>query len=349
METKNFIHNFFFYFQRPTQVQIDITNKCNLKCIYCYNYSNEFLKEELSNDNFRIVVDKVITQLNPVFVSFSGGEPFTRKELLFESIDKIKKNNIGVHINTNALLITREDAEKLKELKVDKININIESNNPKSHDTLRGLKGAYELLQEKLEILKETVGPEKISLAVVVTKKNIDDLFTLAQKVKKEGFMELHLLDMIPTDKNDTEYLPSKEDWKKFYANFKDILDLGINIKPNHALLFMEHFKKKTVLPFCMAGRLKMVICANGNVVPCNYFKDKEFLCGNALQENLLEIWQDSEVMVKFRYSMDGYESCAGCDFVEKCAGGCKALAKGFGHDPFFPDPYCKEYGFSNE
>ena len=64
METKDFLHNFSFYFQCPTQVQLDITNHCNLGCLYCYNKASEFfLNKDMTDKEVMIVINKIIKQL----------------------------------------------------------------------------------------------------------------------------------------------------------------------------------------------------------------------------------------------------------------------------------------------
>ncbi len=79
--------NFSQYFERPTKVQIDVTNKCNFDCRYCYNKNNDFLGQtEFSDEQLLKLVDKVIEEVNPVVISFSGGEPLTRKDILLKAI-----------------------------------------------------------------------------------------------------------------------------------------------------------------------------------------------------------------------------------------------------------------------
>ena len=99
---------------------------------------------------------------------------------------------------------------------------------------------------------------------------------------------------------------------------------------------------------YCMAGRTKRVICSDGKIVPCNYFKSSNYLCGNALTDNLLNIWVNSTILNKFRYSMEGYEECLKCSNATKCAGGCKAFSLAFYKTPFKPDPYCSIYNLSD-
>lgn len=334
-------------FSRPAQVQIDITNKCNLNCLYCYNKTNSLSDKELSDDELKQVITKVINELNPLYVSFSGGEPLLRSELLIQLIQKLKEKNIGVHLNTNSLLMTKDIAKKLGELKVDKININIDSLT--CQDKLRGGKDLLKKTFNSLEILKKYFPKERISIACVITKLNYKNCLEIAKFVKKEGLMEIHLLDMIPCERSAMDIFLSKEEWLEFFKIYKEIKNMNVKIKPNHALLFLGEFETKVKIPFCMAGRFKMVITADGKIVPCNYFKNKEFICGDALKDNLLELWQNSEIMNKFRYFIPKEEKCQKCNLINLCTGGCRALAFKISGDAFKADPYCLTCNLKDE
>jgi len=334
-------------FLRPAQVQVDLTNRCNLNCVYCYNKENSLDGEELSDEEFNIIISKIIKELNPVYVSFSGGEPLLRKNLFFELSERLKKNNIEVHLNTNSLLITEEIAKKLKELNIDKININIDS--LEKQDSMRGGEKLIEKTINSLNILKKYFPKEKISIACVITKMNYKDLLNIAEYVKEQGFMEIHLLDMIPCEQNSKKFFLSKEEWNDFYEIYKKIKEMGVKIKPNHALLFLKEFEEHVKVPFCMAGRLKMVLTADGKVVPCNYFKKSEFVCGDALKDNLLDIWKNSPIMNKFRYFIPSEDKCQECKLINLCTGGCRAMSLHLLGDAFMADPYCLVYNLKND
>jgi radical SAM protein with 4Fe4S-binding SPASM domain len=339
------LREYSFYFQRPAKVQLDLTDKCNLDCLYCYNKASTLASQgKMTDPEVAFVLDKICSQLNPVVVTFSGGEPLLRRKLLWRCIQQLKEHEVEAWINTNGLLISRDDAEVFHRLGVDNISVNIESLTPSVHDQLRGAKGAFGSLPRVLDLLKDSVGAEKISIACVVNRENMESLPELAKFVQSQGFRELHLLDMIPTVGGDHSLIPTREEWRRFYVIFQEVRGTGVRINPNHALLFQSGFDKDHVFPFCMAGRVKMVICANGDIVPCNYFKHPEYVCGNALRDDLLAVWTEAPVMQRFRYSLDGYESCVDCTSLKKCAGGCKALSLALSGEAYRPDPYCREY-----
>lgn len=334
-----------FYFSRPAKVQVDITNRCNLDCVYCYNKANAFLGKEMTDSEFESVIKKVADQLNPIRVSFSGGEPFVRKALLLKCAKFLKENDIQVSINTNGLLLTAQLIQELKAIDIDSININIESLSEKKHDFLRGRPGALRRVLANIDLIKRLWDPKKLSITVVVNRENLDDLLKIAAFVKRNDFGSIHFIDLMPTSNNDKSLLLTKEEWIKFFSIYRRVEKMGIAIIPNHAPLFMTNFKEKEEgigIPFCEACKLKMVICANGTAVPCDYFKEKTYICGNALKDSLLDVWQNAEVMKRFRYSLEGYEECLECPVLKKCGGGCKALSNALTDKPFSPDPYCK-------
>lgn len=342
----NFLEELSFEFQRPAKVQLDLTNACNLDCAYCYNKASAFLESrEMSDDEVAAVVSKIAGELDPVVVTFSGGEPLLRRELLLRSLRALKRHDIAVWLNTNGLRIDRRTAAELRDGGIDRVSINIESLAPGIHDSLRGRKGSLDRAARALDLLSAAIGAERISISCVVTRANMPMLSELARFVRDRGFHELHLLDMIPTHTAEASLVPDAADWRAFYETFDEIRAAGARVNPNHALLFLRGFDREFVFPFCMAGRLKMVICANGDIVPCNYFKSAQSVCGNALRDNLLAVWTESETMRAFRHSLDGYQRCSGCAHLTKCAGGCKALSNAMCGTPFTPDPYCSRYG----
>lgn len=339
-------HPLSYYFSRPAVVRVDITNHCNINCRYCYNKANMFLKnQELSDIQFEILIKKIISQLNPCGVSFTGGETLLRKNLLIKCSALLTKNNIDVGINTNGLLLDYQAIIELKDAGVSSIAVNIESLSNKKHDFLRGTEGALEKTLHNLSEVNRVWDPKKITISVVVNKENLEDLLEVAEFVKRNNFGSLLLIDMVPTSNNDRDLLLCRDEWLEFYSKYKQLEKLQIKIIPNHALLFltdfMERNKNKVRTPFCVACRLVMSICADGTIVPCDFFKNTDYACGDALRDNLLFVWQNSAIMKKFRDSTEGYETCISCKNFESCKGGCKAFANAISGNPFSPDPYC--------
>jgi len=329
-------------YKRPITVQIDATSSCNLSCAYCYNKSNFVDKDDLNDEQFMFMIRKVINELNPVRVCFSGGETLLRKKIFLKSAKLLKANEIDVHINTNGFLIDVKTAKEMKKIGVDLVRIAVDSLDSLDNTTRWG-----KSLNKTLEVLSKYFYSDRVVIACVVRKSNYKSLLDMAKFVKKRGFGTFHLLDLIPCDANSKKEMLSKEEWIEFYKIYSEIKKIGVNIIPNHALLFVDGQTKRLLVPFCMAGKYKMILTAGGFVVPCNYFKTKDYICGNVKEDNLLEIWQNSEILKKFRYPLWSNKKCKNCSSSKFCQGGCKALAEKILGDPFGGDPYCIKYGLA--
>ncbi len=337
---------FAHFFERPAKVQIDVTNKCNFNCCYCYNKINDFLREpELSDDEFLNLVDKVITELNPVVISFSGGEALLRKKVLIEAINKLQNKNIDAWLTTNASLLNKETIIELKNSGLKKIFTNIDSEDPAIHDMLRGKMGSFSKSMETIRQLVDVFGSDSVVTTLVVTKQNYKSVVPMAQVSKKLGVNKCHLLDFIPISLESQNMMLNKQEWLELKHDIDTSgISNDINLQLCHAFLFMSEEYHKMDFPFCMAGRFTMVITASGHIVPCNHIKKREFYCGHALKDNLLNIWQNSEILKKFRNYDCADKGCRTCKKFKKCAGGCKAMSYMIKKSCFEKDPYCEEF-----
>lgn len=65
----------------PTKVQIQVTNRCNLKCPHCYVASGAPLAEELSDSEIQSFLQEC-QRAGVLQIQWSGGDPFIRKDFL---------------------------------------------------------------------------------------------------------------------------------------------------------------------------------------------------------------------------------------------------------------------------
>lgn len=83
-------------YEFPLGVQIELTYKCNLKCIHCYNNSGKppYNKEMELSDWERI--SREIVTGGCLAVTFSGGEPLCAKEKLYRMIDIFSNHGVSI-------------------------------------------------------------------------------------------------------------------------------------------------------------------------------------------------------------------------------------------------------------
>ena len=107
----------------------NITRRCNLKCVHCYNDSGaDKACDELSTAQARGVIDD-LAGFGVPSVLFSGGEPLMRPDL-FELIEHTVARGLRAVISTNGTLITAEVARKIQQLGVSYVGISLDGIGP---------------------------------------------------------------------------------------------------------------------------------------------------------------------------------------------------------------------------
>jgi len=111
-------------------LRISITERCNLKCIYCSPSVGEQCKEErkklLTAKEIELVV-RSMARFGISKVRVTGGEPLMRKDVseIIEGIAKVPGIE-DISLTTNGIMLNRV-AEKLKSAGLNRLNISLDS------------------------------------------------------------------------------------------------------------------------------------------------------------------------------------------------------------------------------
>ena len=114
------------------------TNKCNLRCKFCYDYGEidnmppvgEGMWEIGGTKFYEKDIDLLLSVYpKPTGVSYVYLEPFMEIEEYYPVIRKFSKANIHQHLYTNGLLATEESLKALGEAGLDEIRFNLAASN----------------------------------------------------------------------------------------------------------------------------------------------------------------------------------------------------------------------------
>lgn len=104
----------------PFQVDIDVTNACNYDCIYCCADAKYKFDNELTFLEIVFLIDSLY-QWGVMDITFAGGEPFLRKDIMDIMKYANEKRGLNSTIVTNGSLLSEQDLENLEKLK----NVNL--------------------------------------------------------------------------------------------------------------------------------------------------------------------------------------------------------------------------------
>lgn len=153
---------------KATRAEIEVTNRCNLHCEYCYAEVNTS-KVELTDDELRALVDGMVAHgLRAVL--FSGGEPFLRRG--FTEFVEWAAGRLIVEINTNGAFINEERAERLACADLKTVQVSLDSATADYHDSVRGA-GSHAKAARALRLLADAGVPAQASCVVTSTNRSM--------------------------------------------------------------------------------------------------------------------------------------------------------------------------------
>lgn len=139
----------------PTQIVLNMTNRCNQRCRYCFNSSTvEEIAAELTDDEVDGIVAYFIDDLRPHNVCFTGGEPLLRKDLVVRSVAALADAGIRTNLLTNGLLLDAATLADLVAAGIGEIQVSLDGPDADTHEAMRGPRtfagaiGALEALRD---------------------------------------------------------------------------------------------------------------------------------------------------------------------------------------------------------
>jgi MoaA/NifB/PqqE/SkfB family radical SAM enzyme len=144
----------------PKVVSLTVTNRCNLRCRMCAQWSEEgYMLKRKPNDSYSGTVVpfdsllKVVDEAHEYGVPLiiRGGEPLLYPRIM-DLLAYIKSKGMSLSLETNGVLL-KKYAEALVKLKIDTMIISVDG--PEEiHDHVRGVKGTFDKLRESLQELE---------------------------------------------------------------------------------------------------------------------------------------------------------------------------------------------------
>ena len=135
------------------KLRISVTDKCNMKCIYCMPNGNIkwFDNKEILNFQEIVRITSIFTQLGITKVRITGGEPLLRPSLenLIRDLTKIQ-NIKTISMTTNGILL-EDKINQLKSAGLNTLNISLDTFREERFRTLNGISN----LNKVLSIIKK--------------------------------------------------------------------------------------------------------------------------------------------------------------------------------------------------
>jgi radical SAM protein with 4Fe4S-binding SPASM domain len=177
----------------PLQVSIEVTRRCPLECLHCYNNlpmgDMEAKRRELSKEEHFRMLDELI-EMDCFWILYTGGEIFARKDFL-EIYTYAKKKGFLITLFTNGTIINEQIADYLAEWPPFAIEITLYGRTRETYEALTAIPGSYDRCLRGIKLLKEKGLPLK--LKTVATSINKHEVIAMRQFAEDELGVEFKM------------------------------------------------------------------------------------------------------------------------------------------------------------
>ncbi|MEM5855051.1 MAG: radical SAM protein [Candidatus Aenigmatarchaeota archaeon] len=299
----------------PFEVQFNPTNKCNLKCRFCWlrDFDDDNLKfEELDTKKYKEIIRSCHQMKVRVIEITGGGEPFMRNDILI-LMKTVKMYNIFGKIVTNGTLLNEEMVKNLIKIGWDEIVFSLDAPDKKINDYLRGesfdkiVKAIKTLQIKKIESKRNK---PTVSIHMVLCNKNfhlLPKMFEFAYNLSCRNLLIEPIVLLATKTKSGKELMFKKKDRKNllkyireaievaYKYNFQtnvDKLDFRLIENTSKMKKIVENegvFKKNSWSSLaCYQPFYRLIIRPWGVVGPCCMFDN---VGENVKDKSLKEIW----------------------------------------------------------
>ena len=265
------------------EVDLHVTNRCNLKCKHCVYTSGEWDMPDMTLETVKKIIP-ALKKLGVEEVHITGGEPLVNKEF-FEIARCLHENGFGTRVQTNGILITPDIAKRLKECGIEYVLISIDGLE-KTHNSFRNNDKSFDYAIKAVKICLEAGLYTRVN--TVINKSNVQDLPELIKYINnlKPDQHSFFYLTPVGRGKNIKNLMLSLEEWKEVE---KIVEKSGRENKCIEKIRLQNVIKNNEDDKKCRDDNC--LILANGDVYHCVFFIYSPYKLGNIYNEDLYEIW----------------------------------------------------------
>jgi radical SAM protein with 4Fe4S-binding SPASM domain len=300
----------------PLSVQLDLTYRCNERCVHCYLDHDDH--GEMTTAEIKGLLDQM-ADAGVFFLTISGGEIMMRKDF-FEILEHAHARTFSIKLKTNGVLIRKKEAERIRALGVESVQISVYSHRAEVHDAITKMPGSFRQTIEAVRLLR-TAGLH-VTMANVLMVQNAQDypgVRALANELGAQCTLDPTITPMMDGDRSILELNVDKAALREV---FRDGALVG-NVEEFCAPPQGVDEDALDMLP-CSAGHTACYVSPYGEVYPCVQFP---LPSGNVRQSKFVDIWRDSPQLKEVRsITLRDMPSCSQCTHGATCTR-CPGLA----------------------
>lgn len=309
-----------------SEISIEILQRCPNRCIYCSSHSNPQATHLIPFEIIKNVIDDA-KNLGCKTVCLSGGEPFLHPQIL-DIISYIAKQQLTCYVYTSGIYmkdevyssLPNEYIEAIRGM-VDKVIFNVEADSSDLYDQIMGTDvGGFDMMKKSInDCVSSGLVVETHVVPMQVNFKHLKSIFEMCYQlgVSKVSILRLVLqgralenLSLVKLSGEDSREVTKLI--KALNEAYKGKVRIGLPYSDSNCRIY------------CKAATDKINVRYDGNVYPCEVFKDDllntKLGCepNNVWKDSFYDIYQNSSYLNVVRRRIEafkkeeGNETCYG-------------------------------------
>ncbi|HZV60405.1 MAG TPA: radical SAM protein [Candidatus Eremiobacteraceae bacterium] len=300
----------------PLSVQLDLTYRCNERCIHCYLDHSDH--GEMNTAEIKDLLAQM-ADAGVFYLTISGGEILMRRDF-FQILEYARAKTFCIKLKTNGVLIRAKEAERIRSLGVESVQISIYSHRPEVHDAITKMPGSLRQSIDAMRLLRSH--GLHVIVANVLMSQNVQDQAGVRALALELGAQYTVDPTITPMMDGDRSILSLNVDEAALREVFRNEALVG-NVEEFCAPPQGADEEALNALP-CSAGHTACYVSPYGDVYPCVQFP---LPSGNVRRTRFVDIWRDSPQLNEVRsITLRDLPSCSKCAHGGSCTR-CPGLA----------------------
>lgn len=340
-----------FLFQDLKQMNLILTNACNLSCSYCYEQHNKdfgrFTDETLLQA-YRFLKDS--NQRQRKVFQFFGGEPLIHKDLILQFLsnhqEELAANSVGekntvVGLVTNGILITDEFIREYFSYSFTGILISLDTNRADVDHREIGQADIDKIMDKISRMPDDVKRAKRVTMRITLARENAPFFRDFVDNLYARGVRRIVVHPLV-LDSARGFIKWRDEEWQGLHDDIINVLETYEDM----TIHFSEGVGQKGE-ENCMIGADMIAIDGSGDFSGCYFFTNQK--AGPTSETILGNLWQDKIYIDRYRNFQKEYAKmfeeeaqCQSCNYKNACYQ-CPAGNLDTGTKMFRPDDMCQK------
>jgi len=309
----------------PFHVMVDVTRRCNLRCLGCRFHSQQVHRSSLGEESVLDIsfdiLEKLCKELRAMgtrtLFLLGEGEPFLYSRI-FDLISMAKRSGFYITVISNGTLLDKSRVQSIIDSGLDVLMVSLWASSLQEYEkqcpgtdpnnfqrVINGLKLLRSLKAEKQSKLPS------VNLHHPINRHNFQQIATMVDLALETGCDTITFAPFLTTLGILSSYSLSQEEERLLSLSLEQIKkrlrSLSINHNISHLLARYRSVREIEWTPPCYMGWVHSRVTVDGTILPC---KPCNIPMGNLRKDSFHEIWNKSSYR-NFRKQVVTHEGLA--------------------------------------